>query len=241
MFSQRTHRLAAVIVLVLGLGAVAGVAVGQGGDGDEYTACLTAGGTITKTAVGNEPRSPCATDQTEIGWNQTGPPGPPGPATLAPTYSTGVDDTRFEPGDPAVDFMTLDLPAGNYMFYVTFGAFPEPLYDPSGNPAGFAQGGSIECRFFEEAADGTRTDLTGVKHGSFGTAAVGSWSLDKSTPGAFVPYLQAGGSTYIHSHPSHPEGASVVAVCQHSFGELIDVYASWTALATGESYFQPSP
>ena len=47
-------------------------------------------------------------------------------------------------------------------------------------------------------------------------------------------------ATALDEDPESVEIGDILGL-KRRFGELIDVYASWTALATGESHFQPSP
>lgn len=213
---------------------VGGVSVAQTEGGDEITACESPSGFLRKVDSVDQ----CRGDETPVTWNQTGPPGPPGQAALGPTYSAGAPWASFDPGDPEVDFMRLDLPPGNYMFYVTLDAYPERLFTPEGDPAGFGMGGYVNCRFFEEAADGTRVFR------SFGPTAVAAGYSPLTTPPGFdgpgLPYLP-GESTYIRAYPFHPEGAAVVAVCEHGWGERLDVSGQWTAVASGEFNDQRSP
>lgn len=44
----------------------------------QFTGCLTTGGTLVRVAVGVEPLRPCTPNQTEVTWNQQGPAGAPG-------------------------------------------------------------------------------------------------------------------------------------------------------------------
>ena len=217
--------LGAVFAVVLVAGALGGVAIAQIDSGDAYTGCLTDGGSINKVAIGNEPLKPCPEDQTEIGWNQTG---PQGPAGLSRAFGTGNGDTVFRPGDPPLDFMALDLPAGNYVFNMDMTVYPELLYDDAGNPF-LGPGGEVECRLFEEATDGSRVDLTGSKFGTF----------DPSIQGP-EEGLANFALTAIFGHI--PEETRLVLVCQHNLGERIDILsANWTAIAVDALEYQPSP
>jgi hypothetical protein len=220
--------LAPALVVVLVAGALGGVAVAQLDGGNEYSGCLSSGGSINKVALGSEPLMPCSDHQTEISWNQTGPPGPPGPSGLSQAFATGNEDTVFAPGDPPVDFMVLDLPAGNYVFNIDMTAYPELLFDEEGDPFP-GPGGLVNCRMFEEAADGSRVDLTSIKVGDFAA------SVDGSEEGlenfAFtVPF------------PDHPENTRLVLVCQHEIDERVDILsAHWTAFAVDTLDIQPPP
>ncbi len=52
----------------------AGLAVAKS-HSDIYTGCLTGRGKIRKVAISSEPDRPCNSNQTQIGWNETGPAG----------------------------------------------------------------------------------------------------------------------------------------------------------------------
>lgn len=237
---RRLYFVVSALVLALS-GGVTVAAWGGGGSGDTLTGCLGPGGVITAVAIGDEPLSQCERNQVEVSWSKGVSPEEftqlaervaqlEEQSTPSKAFSTGALETTFEPGDPAVDLMALDLPAGDYVFYVTMHAIPEALFDPDGKPIGFAPGGVVECRFFEEAADGTRRDLTEVKHGVFGATAVGTFPLRE--PGADAPFVQsAWDANYVWTHGDHPDDTTVVAVCQHTFGEQIRVQASWVAVS----------
>jgi hypothetical protein len=93
--------LAAVMTM---LGASLAIA---GSHGDVYTGCLTDGGNVHNVAIGNEPASACAGNQTQISWNETGPAGPSGTTgpqgPAGPQGLTGPQGPSGPAGPPGVD------------------------------------------------------------------------------------------------------------------------------------------
>ena len=65
-----------------------------------YTGCL-GGGVITGVKIGVSPISPCGKSQTQISWNQQGPPGPPG--TNGAPGADGAPGAPGVPGPPGAD------------------------------------------------------------------------------------------------------------------------------------------
>jgi len=104
-----------VVVLLVG-GVLAGVAIGQI-DGDQYTGCLNSGGQIKNVAIGDEPLMPCKSNEAQISWNETGPPGADGPQGIqgepgppASFYYVG-DSGSVDPG--ATETLTMECDEGD--------------------------------------------------------------------------------------------------------------------------------
>ena len=196
-------------VLISGL-VVGGFAVAQP-DEVEFTACVkNNNGQMRLVDSGDD----CRTSEYPVTWNQAGQPGPPGPSGQSRGYSAGVGDTLISVGGPPVDLMVLDVPAGDYVMNLSLTARAE-----GGSAAG------ADCRFFEEAPDGSRIDLTGVKVGLFGVFADSGLQQIEST--AFTSLLRF-----------HPVDAKLVLVCEslpQSEEDLFIFSANWTVIEVDAS------
>jgi hypothetical protein len=100
---MRFWKTAGALAVGLVLGASA-VAVGEAPP-NQYTACLTKDGLITRVALGEAPARACAKTETEINWNEQGPQGQQG-ATGEPGLQ-GEPGAKGDPGEPGGSLASL--------------------------------------------------------------------------------------------------------------------------------------
>lgn len=116
---SRCARLLAVAVLFVA-GGVA-LVTGQA-DSQKFTACLTAGGALVSVALGDDPARPCSFGQTEVSWNQEGPPAPPAGGVPRLTLYNHLCNEVLLPGAAPVDVMTLVVPPGSWLAHISIQA-----------------------------------------------------------------------------------------------------------------------
>ena len=99
-----------MLVLTLLVGSTVVMVMAQG-EPESFTGCLTAGGTLTRLAVGDEPAQPCSDGQMEISWNSAKIP----VIDERPSLSTHLCNAMLLPGDAPLDVMVLEIPEGDWM------------------------------------------------------------------------------------------------------------------------------
>ena len=99
-----------MLVATLLIGSSVVMVMAQG-EPESFTGCLTAGGTLVRLAVGDEPAQPCSESQTEISWNSADIP----VIDERPGLYTHLCNAILLPGGGPVDVMVLEIPEGDWM------------------------------------------------------------------------------------------------------------------------------